>query len=207
VDHAITAIETETFVLQVLSTVPGCFDRDTVVVNVHPRPFLDAGPNSYTIPVRSTTVIGGAPTSLTGGPSHTWSPAEYLNDPMAMNPITNNTVNVTFTVSIEYGEGCIESDTVQVLILPELRIVTGFSPNGDGKNDTWVLDYIDQFPNNTVEVYNRWGDQVFFSKGYFEPFDGNYKGQKLPVGTYYYVIHLNHDSYTKPYTGPLTIFR
>jgi len=207
VNQDVLAVETQTFYLEVLSNVPGCIDRDTVVVNVYPQPFLDPGVSSYTIPVRSTTVIGGNPTSLIGGPTHTWMPSEYLSDPMAQNPVTNNTINVTFTVSILYGGNCLVSDTVQVLIQPEVRITSGFSPNGDGKNDTWIIDYIEKFPSNTVEIYNRWGDQVFYSVGYFEPFDGNYKGQKLPVGTYYYVIKLNHESYPKPYTGPLTIFR
>ncbi len=94
-----------------------------------------------------------------------------------------------------------------VSLYPEVIINNGFSPNSDGKNDRWVIDYLEQFPENTVEIYNRWGEQLFFSRGYHTPFDGTYKGKKLPVGTYYYVIHLNHPAYPKPYTGPLTIFR
>jgi gliding motility-associated-like protein len=94
-----------------------------------------------------------------------------------------------------------------VQLYPEVKIPNGFSPNGDGKNDEWVIDYIDQFPNNTVEVYNRWGEQLFHSQGYKTPFNGKFRGKDLPVGTYYYIIHLNHPAYTKPYTGPLTIFR
>lgn len=116
-------------------------------------------------------------------------------------------MNVTYTVSIIYGDGCLESDTVQVNIIPEVRINSGFSPNADGKNDLFLIDYIEQFPDNTVEIYNRWGDQVFYSKGYETPWDGTYKGKPLPVGTYYYVINLNHFAYTKPITGPVTIFR
>jgi len=93
------------------------------------------------------------------------------------------------------------------VLFPEVKISNGFSPNGDGKNDTWIIDYIDQFPDNTVEIFNRWGEQLFYSKGYATPFNGNFHGKDLPVGTYYYVINLNHPAYTKAYTGPLTIFR
>lgn len=199
--------ETQSISLTVFSSVAGCFDTKTVVAGVYPRPYLDAGPSSFTMPVYSSTVIGGSPTSLVGGPKHYWAPAEYLDSDEVQNPVASNTMNVTYTVSIIYGDGCLESDTVQVNIIPEVRINSGFSPNADGKNDLFLIDYIEQFPDNTVEIYNRWGDQVFYSKGYETPWDGTYKGKPLPVGTYYYVINLNHFAYTKPITGPVTIFR
>lgn len=202
----VTGVETATYQLQTTSSVAGCVDVDSMVVNVYPKPYLDAGP-SYTMPIYSSTVIGGSPTSLAGGPSHTWAPAQYLDDPFIQNPVASNTLNVTFTVSINYGDNCLVSDTVQLLIIPEIKVNSGFSPNADGKNDLWIIDYIDQFPENTVEIYNRWGEQLFYSKGYFVPWDGTYKGQPVPVGTYYYVIRLNHFAYTKPYTGPVTVFR
>jgi gliding motility-associated-like protein len=98
-------------------------------------------------------------------------------------------------------------DSVLVYVYPEIKIPNGFSPNGDGVNDTWIIDNIEQFPDNEVEIYNRWGELLFRSVGYKTPFDGKYKGKDLPVGTYYYVLKLNHPAYPEPYTGPLTIFR
>ena len=65
----------------------------------------------------------------------------------------------------------------KVPVFPEIVIPNGFSPNGDGKNDTWILDLIYLFPNNEVEVYNRWGEQLFYSKGYNTPFNGQYQGK------------------------------
>ena len=96
---------------------------------------------------------------------------------------------------------------MHVYLYPELNITSGFTPNSDGKNDLWIIDYIDQFPAVTVDIFNRWGDSIFSSTGYETPFDGKYKGADLPVGTYYYVIKINHPGYPKPITGPLTIFR
>ncbi len=98
-------------------------------------------------------------------------------------------------------------DTVRVELYPEINITSGFTPNGDGKNDLWQIDYLNAFPDCTVEIFNRWGDRLFNSTGYTTPFDGKFKGQDLPVGTYYYVININHPGYPKPITGPLTIFR
>jgi gliding motility-associated-like protein len=74
------------------------------------------------------------------------------------------------------------------------------------KNDTWVIDYIDQYPNHVVEIYNRWGELLYRSTAYKNDWDGTYNGENLPVGTYYYVIELN-DGKTKPFTGPLTVLR
>lgn len=195
----------ETYVVIATSSVPSCFDSDTVDVNLYPTPFVDAG-RDYTVPIYTSVMIGGNPTGI-GAVSLTWSPAAFLNDPTISNPIASSTLVTTYTVTMTDINGCTASDSITVDLYPELNITSGFSPNGDGKNDTWLIDYIDQFPANTVEIYNRWGDRIFSSNGYDVPFDGTYKGQDLPVGTYYFIININHPGYPKPITGPLTIFR
>jgi gliding motility-associated-like protein len=196
---------TASYVLQVLSSIPGCTDFDTVVVNTFPEISVDAGSDKIIV-LFNTIAIGGNPTT-SDALSLTWEPAVFLDNANLPNPTTTNTIDVTFTVTGTDGNGCSVSDTVQVKLLPEVKISSGFSPNGDGKNDLWIIDYIDQFPNNTVEIFNRWGEQLFYSQGYETPFNGNFRGKDLPVGTYYYIIKLNHPAYPKPYTGPLTIFR
>ncbi len=65
------------------------------------------------------------------------------------------------------------------------------SPNNDGINDTWFILNIHNYPNVIVKVYNRWGNQVFESKGYNTPWDGSYNGSTLPSGSYYYHLDLN----------------
>jgi gliding motility-associated-like protein len=177
-----------------------------VLVNVYPLPQVSAG-TSTTIPLFTSIMIGGSPTSPTGI-SFSWTPAFTLDNPVIPNPTASNTVNTTYTVYVTDANGCTASDTIQVEIYPEIKIPNGFSPNGDGKNDFWVIDNIDQFPDCTIEVYNRWGERLYFApKGYSPLFNGKYKGSDLPVGTYYYIINLNHPAYPKAYTGPLTIFR
>ncbi len=198
-------INTASYVLQVLSTNTVCSDFDTVVVNMLSLPDVDAGP-SYTIPVLSNVTIGGSPTS-NSALTYTWMPPFTLNDGNIANPVASNTLNLTYTVFVTDVNGCINSDTMRVDIYPEIKIPNGFSPNGDSKNDTWIIDNIQQFPDCEVEVYNRWGELLFYSRGYNTPFNGKYQGKDLPVGTYYYIIKLNHPVFDKPFTGPLTIFR
>jgi gliding motility-associated-like protein len=80
-----------------------------------------------------------------------------------------------------------------------------FSPNGDGINDSWEVTNLIDYPGALVEVYNRYGQQVFYSSGYTQPWDGKLKSSPLPVGTYYYVITLKNGF--KPITGSVTIVR
>lgn len=194
------------YTLQVNTSVPGCFDTDTIAINILPLPTIDAGPD-FMIPLYSTVTIGGNPTAF-NNVTVSWLPAGSLNDPDLQNPVASNTLDVTYTVTVTDNiTGCVASDIAMVQIYPAIIISNGFSPNADGKNDRWIIDYIDQFPDNTVEIFNRWGEPLFYSKGYNVPFDGRYSGKDLPVGTYYYIIKLNHPAYPKAFTGPLTIFR
>jgi gliding motility-associated-like protein len=196
-------VGTNSFVLTVTNGT--CSDTAMVILVGYPLPNVDAGVFSP-IPVGSSTVIGGNPTSPTAT-NYVWMPASDLNNSNASNPITSTTVTTTYTVIVTDANGCTNWDTVTVYVYPEIVVPNGFSPNGDGKNDYWVIDNIQQFPDNTVEIYNRWGELLYSARGYKNDFDGKYKGKDLPVGTYYYVINLNTPLYPKPYTGPLTIFR
>ncbi|WP_460218111.1 DUF7507 domain-containing protein [Psychroserpens sp. MEBiC05023] len=93
-----------------------------------------------------------------------------------------------------------------------LTIYNEFSPNGDGVNEFFVIDCIETFPNNRLEIYNRWGNIVYETKGYRNDWNGISNGRavlsegdELPVGTYYYVIDLGNGS--EPRVGWLYINR
>lgn len=76
------------------------------------------------------------------------------------------------------------SECVEVLELP-----TGFTPNGDGKNDYLIVKGIDDFPDNTLLVYNRWGSKVFEKNNYRNDWSGeNMDGEPLPAGTYFVIF-------------------
>jgi gliding motility-associated-like protein len=102
--------------------------------------------------------------------------------------------------------GCVDSFSREFyMVIPDkdLIIPNAFSPNGDGTNDTWTIDGLRGYPDSKVEVYNRWGQQVFASRGYTTPWDGKYKGSFIPVGTYYYVIRTS----LRNYNGWLMVVR
>jgi gliding motility-associated-like protein len=106
--------------------------------------------------------------------------------------------------------GITGSQTVEVVFSARgLFIPEGFSPDGDGKNDTFIIQGAENFMIS-LTVYNRWGNIVYESKDYKNDWDGlaNHGiviGDKLPDGTYYYVVDLNNGN--KPFVRFMTIKR
>jgi len=78
------------------------------------------------------------------------------------------------------------------------RIPQGFSPNGDGVNDYFVIIGLEDFPENTLIIFNRWGNKIFEATPYNNDWDGTNKfgvtfGDQLPEGTYFYLLTLTPD--------------
>ena len=78
----------------------------------------------------------------------------------------------------------------ELTITDSFGIPNAFTPNGDGINDTWHIQFLDSYQNCTVNIFNRTGQSVYNSNGYAAPWDGTLRGTALPAGTYYYVINL-----------------
>jgi gliding motility-associated-like protein len=84
---------------------------------------------------------------------------------------------------------------------------TVITPNFDGKNDLFVIDYLNElYPKCAVTIFNRWGSVVFESTGYADPWNGTYKNEELPMGTYFFKIDLKDENNTI-YNGPISIIR
>ncbi len=84
---------------------------------------------------------------------------------------------------------CSEATVVIVVVCPDsLLVYNGISPNGDGKNDVWLIEGLQNYPNHTVSVLNRWGNEVLKTTNYQNNWDGKWDGKDLPDGTYFYWI-------------------
>ncbi len=91
-------------------------------------------------------------------------------------------------------KGCRLMDTMTVTVRDLVTVPNGFSPNGDGMNDFWIVEHLEDYPEAEVTIVNRWGAQVYqCNGGCVEPWDGMRNNTLLPVGTYYYVIDLKVD--------------
>ena len=148
-------------------------------------PFLNAG--SDTLILRGGGVkfkVRATGTNL----KYKWSPSIGLDRDDVQNPVASPTEDTRYSVTITSEEGCVLQDDILVKVLEKPLIPNTFTPNGDGVNDKWKIEYLDSYPNVTVNIFNRYGVRLFVSIGYIEPWDGMFNGQLVPVGTYYYVI-------------------
>lgn len=98
----------------------------------------------------------------------------------------------TFSYLLKRKDGI---DTVNVhveIICEKLTFLSGFSPDGDGINDTFVIIGVDSYPDNSLVVFNKWGEEVFSEMNYQNTWDGTDKnGDPLmsEENVYYYVFN------------------
>ncbi len=189
----------------------GCVAFDTVDVReavLDPKDF-DAGPDS--------TICEGDTVQLyaTGGVKYQWDPSPSLSDTTSAVSLAYPQEGTVYRVGITTAEGCRYRDSAVVDVTTGeachegLIIYNAFSPDGDGKNETWVIDGIKQFQSNKVIVFNRWGDKVRSFENYDnigEVWDGkNERGRELPQGTYFYSVKLNDGA--RQFTGWVQLVR
>ena len=171
----------------------GCpnFLYDTIHVNVLPAFSVNAG--------KDTTILINQPLQLNAivsderKVSYQWSPSTGLSNSTIANPIIildGTQDHINYTVAIVDSIGCSASDNLLVTINrngPDIFVPTGFTPNGDGKNDflkPTVVGITQQF---YFIVYNRWGQQVFFTNEIGKGWDGTLNGTAQPSGAYVFV--------------------
>jgi len=175
---------------------------DQMRIRIVPPPKVNAGEDVYVLQDEKTVL---QPTVTGNNLQYRWTPNLYLNDNTLKNPVLTGDQDITYTLTVTGTAGCVAQDQVFVKVLKPLIIPNTFTPNGDGINDTWGIKELQNYPDITVKIYNRYGMQLFYSQGYGTPWDGNYNGKMLPVGTYYYIIDLK--TYGKLRSGPVTIIR
>jgi gliding motility-associated-like protein len=163
-----------------------CSNYIEQAITVNPTPNAFAGPDK--------TVLEGGGVQLTpalnsGFPvTYTWSPPTGLSNANAPDPLASPVDDITYTLKVTSDKGCNTSDQVFVKVLRKPQIPNIFSPNGDGIHDKWVINFLESYPGCTVEVFNRYGQQIYYSIGYTNPWDGTVNGKPVPVGTYYYIV-------------------
>jgi gliding motility-associated-like protein len=140
-----------------------------------------------------------------GGNSYNWtSSGAQVADPSASDQEIIIDQPTIFYVEIEQ-DYCTIFDSINVKqdpfcdtsLVDSMIILTpteayAFSPNDDGVNDTFVIDFLEDYTLNNVYIYNRWGDEVAFFSNYNNNdvvWDGTHYGfGRVPVGTYYFLI-------------------
>jgi gliding motility-associated-like protein len=190
----------------VASTVCGAYTSNAIEVIVRSLNSVMISSDAIICPGESVQLQVG------GGVEYDWSPGRNLSDSTSANPIASPTVTTAYTVVVKDDFGCSATANVTVnVVCDTLDIPNGFSPNGDGTNDTFVIDGLSKYPENLLWIYNRWGNLVYKQHNYANTWDGRSNvngvvfGQELPNGTYYYLLDLKLNQ--KPFNGFVVIRR
>ena len=156
--------------------------QDTVVVTVA-RINANAGP-------RDTVVALNQPLQLTasGSANYLWTPAQWLSNASIANPVALPQNDIVYVVKVSNNSGCSDVDSIRVKVYKltaGFYVPSGFSPNGDGRNDYFRPIAIGMRSVDLFRVYNRWG-KLLYSGSYFAEggWDGTYSGRPQDPGTY-----------------------
>ncbi|PRY27030.1 gliding motility-associated-like protein [Spirosoma oryzae] len=133
---------------------------------------------------------------ISNATSFTWSPADQLSSTTVADPVITAQLPMSYTLTVQSDQGCVASDTVTLIVVPTLFIPTAFTPNGDGVNDTWVIQNISYHQPCRLQVVNRWGDIVYDQSPYRTPWDAAGNGVPLEPGLYQYVLTTLYTAYS-----------
>jgi len=173
-----------------VTTSAGCSNVDTIALNINAAPTVST---SYVIDCPVNVTFDETSLIAQGNIFSTnWSFGDstyyFGSDPDHAYPSIGNYI---YSVAVVSDSGCvtIASDTLDLIECPpvEPSMPTAFTPNGDGHNNTFYV-HGGPFIQFNFKIYNEWGNIVFFTRDELEGWDGTYKGQPQPPGTYVWVI-------------------
>jgi gliding motility-associated-like protein len=153
--------------------------------------FVDVQNGNAVIPVVTPSAVCVGDTailSIIGGTIPLWS-ANSIPNTSFVTPAAPT----SYTFSATDFAGCVSNVVFNVDINSNCDVIVynGFTPNGDGVNDFFIIDNIDKYPNNNVQIFNRWGNRVFITSRYDNAtnnWDGKLNGKPVTSGTYFYLI-------------------
>jgi gliding motility-associated-like protein len=189
-------------VTQIIETFNGCKDTIVKIINIPPLPLA-----GFTYDTDNGLNVGAEfsfiDTSL-NSVSYEWDLGNGETS-SEQNPATIYFGNGLYDVTqwVTSSAGCSDSITLVLninTITTEISdlIPNAISPNSDGVNDVWKLEFVELlYDDANIVIVNRLGQTVFESIGYTTPWDGTINGDDVPEGTYYYVIKISEDEIYK----------
>ncbi|MDD4987157.1 MAG: gliding motility-associated C-terminal domain-containing protein, partial [Dehalococcoidales bacterium] len=178
----------------------GCEASDTRVVNIID---FNLGPDTTICTHETVTLAAPAPPA-----GHTYT-YYWLPDGQTTREIVVADKDVgEYIYSVDVGGGCYAEVLVTVIACP-ITIPNVFTPNGDGANDNFNIDGVDNYPGSRVVIYNRWGIKVFESDNYNS--SSFWDAKNNSDGVYFYILYLKNrrkgEMEFKEYSGSVTVLR
>lgn len=177
-----------------VSDSKGCTISDTVsVFYLDSFPTVDATAASQVLFLGQSTTLNAVTNGQ--GYTYTWTPTDWLSNPLLQAPSATPPRNILYTVTATDANGCTARDSVFIEVKdvlcrePEIFIPSAFSPNGDNRNDVFLVR------GNTIEsiylaVYDRWGELVFETNSRDTGWDGLFRGREATPDVYVYYVTL-----------------
>ena len=171
------------------------FTIDNLVITLDPASaIIECNLENLDIDIEATVTGGTAPYTFKW-----WNGSKE-------NPINLGLYPGNFSVNAIDVNGCQQDTNFMIATITSVCIPNVFSPNGDGRNDTWSLEDTFLYEDSELRVYGRFGRLVFHSVGYHNQWDGtSMAGDDLPEGVYFFSIELGHGF--NQINGTVTILR
>lgn len=155
---------------------------------------------AYTIP-KDTSISLGYTVQIQagGGNNYYWTPNYNISDTLTSNPLVWPYKDTVYSVIVTNQYGCLDTASVRIIVLKDYKLVIAntMTPNNDNINDFFWIGFIENYPNNEIIIFNRYGQVIFKGSNYDNKkvfWDGTYQGNKVPDGAYYYVIKFNDNN-------------
>jgi gliding motility-associated-like protein len=193
------------------SDAHSCFtDTVKITIQINPAPTVNAGPDVQAMPGESVPLQAMGSNDVTWWK---WTPATYLSCTDCSNPVCTPLYTGLYTVTVKNQHGCAAVDTIEVKLLcseGRIRIPNGITPNGDGKNDVFMIRGVAIVKH--LVIFNRWGQKIFDRSNFSADdrslcWNGTFNGQPVETGTYVYFLEADcpEGSFTKK--GTLELVR
>jgi large repetitive protein len=188
--------------------------KDSVDVVISPNPIVDLGPDLTLAPATQhlmTSTIQNGPIS-----QYVWSPSTYLSCTNCPTPVATIQSNISYTLRVTNVNGCVDIDTVNIIVTcdkSQVYIPNGFSPDGDGVNDLFVIRSAGIVTVKYFRIFNKWGELVFeqnnFSTNDFsKAWNGKIRGVLSPPDVFVYTAEIMCENGTSfPFKGNITLIR
>ncbi len=180
-----------------------CFAKDSVLVTVETIS-VEAGTDEQLLLGDSVMLHGS------GASQYQWQPPDGLSCTDCASPVAMPIVSATYTLTGTSDNGCKATDEVTLTVIVPcdgIFFPNAFTPNGDGRNETFgpVSNFHPAI--NAFRIYNRWGEMVFESKSFSSQWNGNLHGEPQPTGAYAYDLTLLCDGRQVVLKGIVSLLR
>ncbi|MEN8958612.1 MAG: gliding motility-associated C-terminal domain-containing protein, partial [Flavobacteriales bacterium] len=162
----------------VVENSAGCKDTSFTKIHFYPKSFLNAGPDQVLVYGSSTYL-----NAVHSFGSFSWDAHYSLSCDTCPYTKVKPELATDYIANLIDTFGCKITDTVRILMDGSIYIPNSFTPNRDFKNEYFVISARDLIEFK-IEIFNRWGELIYESEDIEKSWDGTYKGNDVPTGTY-----------------------